>query len=214
MNNAEYFEKVSTEIEELKCIREAEKAIVARIIGQSLFKEDLFFCASADRNMNLIDGYIEMLNTRNLTCAGALLRLQMDNYMRTYAAFIAKNKKSVIDCMIKGGKISNQVDQDGNRMCDGYLKKVLCKFDSRFSDVYNQASGYIHLSNKAFYQTVKKCDNYTIEWQIGAPLPERHYHVLIEATQAFIHFTKLHNKMLTTVAESKQQFDALYVAQV
>lgn len=95
-------------------------------------------------------------------------------------------------------------------MADWYLKKVLCQFDSRFSDVYDQTSGYVHLSDKAFYQTVKSCDNYTIEWQIGTPLLERHNHVLIEAADAFIHFTQLHYKMLAAVAESKTRYDAAY----
>ena len=37
-----------------------------------------------------------MLKERNLTCAGVLLRMQMDNCMRTYAAFIAEDKKAIV----------------------------------------------------------------------------------------------------------------------
>lgn len=208
--NKEYFGLIATIIESLKHMREAGKEIAANIIGQSLLKEDLFFCASVDRNMNLTDGFIEMLNTRNLTCTGALLRLQMDNCIRTYAAFIAMDKNSVIDCLIHGGKISDQVDKNGNKMTDRYMKKELCKMDSRFADVYDQASGYIHLSDKAFYQTVKSCDNNIIEWQIGTPLLEKHNTVLLEAADAFVCYTRLHYKMLTAVAESKQSFDREY----
>lgn len=210
MTNDEYFDEITPKIESLSEIRKKGKDIAAGIIGQTLLREDLFFCASADRNMNLTDGFVEMLRTRNLTCAGALLRLQMDNCMRTYAAFIAKDRRSVIDCIITEGKISDQVDQNGKKMTDKHLKEVLCQFDSRFSAVYDQTSGYIHLSDKAFYQTVKSCDDYVIEWQIGMPLLERHNHVLVEATDAFIHFTRLHYKMLAAVAESKTRYDAAH----
>ena len=90
---------------------------------------------------------------------------------------------------------------------DGYLKRELSKVDTRFTDVYNQASGYIHLSEKAFYQTVVKVEDDSIEWQVGRELPEKRNSVLIEAADAFIHFVKLHFKMLEAVADSKRRVD-------
>ena len=157
--------------------------------------------------MNLIDGFTDMLRKRNLTCVGALLRLQMDNCMRSYAAFIAKDKETVIDCIISGDSINKQLSKDGTKMTDGYLKRELSKVDTRFADVYNQASGYIHLSEKAFYQTVVKVEDDSIEWQVGRELPEKRNSVLIEAADAFIHFVKLHFKMLEAVADSKRRVD-------
>lgn len=157
--------------------------------------------------MNLIDGFTDMLCKRNLTCVGALLRLQMDNCMRSYAAFLAQDKEVVIDCIINGDPINKQVSKDGKKMTDGYLKGELSKIDTRFADVYNQANGYIHLSSKAFYQTVVKVENNSIEWQVGRELPEKRNPVLIEAADAFIHFVKLHFKMLDAVADSKRRVD-------
>ena len=95
-----------------------------------------------------------MIQHRNLTCAGALLRLQMDNCMRTYATFLAQDKDAVIDCIISGSPINRQLSKEGKRLKDAYLKKELSIIDIEFANVYNQASGYIHLSEKAFYQTV------------------------------------------------------------
>ena len=189
-------------------LRKQGISLAKGIIGETLFKEDLFFCASADRSLNLIDGFADMLRKRNLTCVGALLRLQMDNCMRSYAAFIAKDKEAVIDCIIDGNPINKQVSKDGTKMTDGYLKGELSKIDTRFADVYNQASGYIHLSAKAFYQTIVKVENNSIEWQVGIELPEKRNPVLIEAADAFIHFVKLHFRMLEAVAKSKERFDS------
>ena len=93
-------------------------------------------------------------------------------------------------------------------MLDGYLKDEVAKIDPIFSKVYNNASGYVHLSEKAFYQTVDSCDNYEIGIQIGQPLPEKRNAPLLEATTAYIHFVNLHFKMLQAVVESKQRFDA------
>lgn len=207
MTNTDYFDMTEKRIVRLMELRKQGISLTKGIIGETLFKEDFFFCASADRCLNLIDGFTDMLRKRNLTCVGALLRLQMDNCMRSYAAFIAKDKETVIDCIISGDPINKQLSKDGTKMTDGYLKRELSKVDTRFADVYNQASGYIHLSEKAFYQTVVKVEDDSIEWQVGRELPEKRNPVLIEAADAFIHFVKLHFKMLEAVADSKRRVD-------
>lgn len=207
MTNTDYFDMIEKRIVRLMELRKQGISLTKGIIGETLFKEDFFFCASADRCLNLIDGFADMLRKRNLTCVGALLRLQMDNCMRSYAAFIAKDKETVIDCIISGDSINKQLSKDGTKMTDGYLKRELSKVDTRFADVYNQASGYIHLSEKAFYQTVVKVEDDSIEWQVGRELPEKRNPVLIEAADAFIHFVKLHFKMLEAVADSKRRVD-------
>lgn len=207
MTNTDYFDMTEKRIVRLMELRKQGISLTKGIIGETLFKEDFFFCASADRCLNLIDGFTDMLRKRNLTCVGALLRLQMDNCMRSYAAFIAKDKETVIDCIISGDSINKQLSKDGTKMTDGYLKRELSKVDTRFANVYNQASGYIHLSEKAFYQTVVKVEDDSIEWQVGRELPEKRNPVLIEAADAFIHFVKLHFKMLEAVADSKRRVD-------
>lgn len=210
MTNEEYFEVLTPKIEELNKLRENGKSIAAGIIGQSLLKEDFFFCAATDRCMHLIDGFSNMLHERNLTCAGALLRLQLDNCMRTYAAFIAEDKDAVIDCVISGNRIDKQKSKDGNLLKDVYLKNELSKIDNGFSIVYDNTSGYIHFSDRAFYQTVKSCDDNVIEWGVGTQLLEKFNPLLIEAADAFNHFVKLHFHILSAVVESKERFDREY----
>ena len=109
-----YAELVEKRIDQLRILRKRGQTIAEGIIGHSLMKEDLFFCAADDRALKLIDGFICMLRDRNLTCAGALLRLQMDNCMRTYAAFTAQDRNAVIDCIIDGTPINRQFSKDGN----------------------------------------------------------------------------------------------------
>lgn len=200
--------KLAAYIEQLQELRKEAVSLATGIIGETLCMDDLFFCASVDRCIRLIDGLIPMLRDRNLTCVGVLLRIQMDNCMRTYAAFIAEDRNAVIRCILDGTPIKSLKDAKGNKMLDGYLKDEVAKIDPIFSKVYNNASGYVHLSEKAFYQTVDSCDNYEIGIQIGQPLPEKRNAPLLEAATAYIHFVNLHFKMLQAVVESKQRFDA------
>ena len=212
MDNVAYFAELDARISEIKKLRGQCPIFAKGIIGQTLIKEDLFFCAALDRSVQLSEGFIVLLQERNLSCAGALLRLQMDNCMRTYAAFIAADKDAVIDCIIHGRKIRDQVDVDGKKMTDANLKKKMAAFNASFPAVYDQASGYVHFSDMAFYQTVVSIDDSTIEWQIGQALQERFNPLLLEAADAFIHFTKIHHKMLQAVVDSKQRYDAAHQA--
>ena len=208
MTNDEYLQKIAPKVETLTTLSIEALSLCQGIIGKNLTKEDFYFSASANRCINLITGFIDMLKTRNLTCAGVLLRMQMDNCIRTYAAFIAEDCDAVVDCIIQGGKVSNYKDKNGKKMSDGYLKDEISKMDSVFADVYDQASVYVHLSEKAFYQMVASCEDNKINLYAGPNLLERHNPILIEAAEAFIHFVKLHFKMLKAVAESKERFDA------
>lgn len=211
MTNAEYYQEIEELIATLQSLRREAIAISRGIIGETLTQDDLFFCAAADRCIRLIDGFIPMLQDRNLTCAGVLLRMQMDNCMRTYAAFIAEDRNAVVNCIIDGNPIKNLKDTNGKKMMNGYLKDEITKMDPLFAKVYDNASGYVHLSDKAFYQTVATCDNYAIGLGIGLPLPEKRNETLTEGAAAYIHFVKLQFKMLQAVVESKQRFDAAYI---
>lgn len=208
MTNEEYFKELDLKIDALKELRSQGIRLARGIMGENLTNIDLFFCASLDRCLHLLDGFVVMLRERNLTCAGALLRLQMDNCMRTYAAFIAKDRNAVADCLIDGTPIKHLEDENGKKMADWYLKEELTKIDPKFSHVYEQASGYIHLSAKAFYQTVKEIDDKGFTVQVGHQLPEKRNEPLLEGACAFTYYVGLHYKMLNAVCESKKRFDA------
>lgn len=210
LTNEEYFEKIVSPIEELRILNEEAKTLAVRIIGENLLKEDLCLCAMLDRSMRLTDGFIPMLEVRNLTCAGALLRLQMDNCLRLFAFFIANDKNEAVDCIIDGGVFNRLKDKDRKRMNDGYLREKLDKYDPGFSDIYKQASGFIHFSSKAFYQSVHTTGNYEISFQVGGAQPEKINLILLECIDAYIHYIKLFHSLMDIIAESKSEFDTNY----
>ena len=207
MTNDEYYCSIEEMKNQFKSLRKEGLEIFRGIIGRNLLDEDLFFIASLDRCLRLIDGMNNMLENRNLTCAGAILRLQMDNCMRTYAAYIAADRKKVVNCLLEGNPINKEKDINGKKLSDGHLKDEVSKLDDQFKTVYNQASGFIHLSEKAFYQTVADVDDGKITIQIGGDLPEKRNEPLIECAEAFLHFIKLHYSMLYPVVDSKTRFE-------
>ena len=207
MTNKEYYDILERIINQLNTYRKEGLEIFRGIIGENLCAEDLFFIASLDRCLRLIDGMNNMLENRNLTCAGAILRLQMDNCMRTYAAYIAADRKKVVNCLLEGNPINKEKDINGKKLSDGHLKDEVSKLDNQFKTVYDKASGFIHLSEKAFYQTIADVDDGKIIIQIGCDLPEKRNEPLIECKEAFLHFVKLHYRMLYPVVDSKTRFE-------
>ena len=207
MNNEEYNESLRERLHKLKELREAAKSVAKGIIGNTLYKEDLFFTSALDRSVALLDGIVDMLKVRNLMCVGILVRSQIDNCMRIFAAFIAEDKTAFMDGFLDGKRISDFKDDRGNKMKDVVLRERLEAYDSRISDVYKKSSGYIHLSDVAFYSSVCAKDNYRIEFSVGLPVREEANKILLEGSDAFIYYTLLEYRLLRAVVESKERVD-------
>ena len=207
MTNDEYYAALEERLQQLKECRKLAKNIAIGMIGDTLYMDDLFFSSALDKSVALLDGFVEMLKSRNLTCVGILIRSLLDICMRIFAAFIAQDKPGFIEGYLKGKRICDFRDDQGNMMRDYVLRERLATYDSRISDVYKKASGYVHFSDTAFYSSVRALDNYGIEFSIGLPLKEEANTTLLEGADAFIHYTFVEYRLLQAVVESKRHVD-------
>lgn len=195
-------------LEELKQLNENAIKIGEAIIGHTVLFVDLGLLSLLNRSLQLTDGFIAMVQERNLTCAAPLLRLMLDNCMRTYALYTAADRKEFIDALIDGKKISKLEDINGKPMQDWYLKSELNRIDSQFSTVYDNTSGYIHFSEKAFYQAVSAKNGNVIELQASHAFPEKLNPILIECVHAYIHFLKFFYWLIEGAADAKADFES------
>ena len=195
MDNIEYEKILNTRLNGVSLVRKELIGISKKIIGDSLYMEDLFFTSAIDRSVALLDGLASMLQLRNLTCAGIILRSQLDNCMRVFAAFIAEDRKKFIEDFMDGKKISQMKDNQGNKMTDVNLRKRLSQYDNQLDTVYQNSSGYVHLSNKAFFMstTIPEDKENTFEFKVGLPIKEKANPILLECLDAFMHYVKLQN---------------------
>ena len=183
MNNNSYLVKVQPYIEKIKECMEITKTIARGVIGENILDIDFCFCGMLDRSIRLADGFIPMIKNRNLTCAGALLRLQLDNCMRLYALYIANDERAVVNALLDGDKIDKLKDKKGNQMRDTYLKNEFGNIDSQLPIVYENTSGFIHFSAKAIYQSIYDCNDHTIKFQVGGELNEKRNETLIDTIE-------------------------------
>lgn len=154
MNNEKYLDELDGRLQVLNELRKRIIELSKAIIGDTLYKEDFFFTSAMDRSVVLLDGISEMIKNRNLACGGILLRSQIDNCMRIFAAFIAESQTDFIDGFFVGKKISDMKDNRGNKMKDYILRQRLAEYDAKLDLVYRNFSEYVHLAEKAFYSSV------------------------------------------------------------
>ena len=208
MDNQEFENIIAIELSELSLLNENAIKIARNVIGETLFKTDLYFCSMLNKSLKLTDGFIDLVKKRNLTCAGILLRANMDNCLRMYAMFIAEDPDVVIDYIITGKKIDSLKDKNGKRLKDWYLREQLEKYDNKFSEVYKNVSGYVHFSEKGFFQSVSALDReYTLAIQVSHKVPEKANEFIIECVKTYAHFLQFFYSMFKDIIRVKNDYD-------
>lgn len=210
MTNDEYFNEIETYFIKLREYREKSKSIAAGIIGENLTEDDLFFISALNRRVQFIDGIMNLLRTRNLTCTGIIVRTQLDNLMRVFAAFISEDRRSFIKETLSGTPIRNMKDNQNEKMTDANLKKRMSKYYPEIEEIYNKSSGYVHLSEVAFHEAFwterfEKEDK--IKFSVGLPPREKLNPILIECAEVFCHFTEIEYDFYQKIIDSKKFFD-------
>jgi hypothetical protein len=104
--------------------------------------------AALKRTLFLIEGFAQMIEDRNLVCAGALLRVQLDTALRFQAVFLVKEPREFADAILKGTRVDTLVDRQGKRLTDRRLVDSAATEFPWVKPVYEQASGYVHFSEK------------------------------------------------------------------
>lgn len=169
----------------------------------------MFFISALNRRVQFIDGIIDLLRSRNLTCAGIIVRTQLDNLMRVFAAFISKDRRLFIKETLSGKAIRNIKDNQNRKMTDFNLKKRMSEYYPEIEEIYNKSSGYVHLSETAFHQafwTEQSDGDYRIRFSVGLSPREELNPILIECAEVFCHFTEIEYGFYQKIIDSKKFF--------
>jgi len=123
----------------------------------SLYPLDFIGISASKRSMSLIGGFITMIRDRNFICAAPLLRLQLDNSLRFYAAFLVENPHELAMGFIEGKSIKDFKERGTNKkLTDSLLVERLAEHHPWITNVYKETSGYIHLSDKHLFNAMGK----------------------------------------------------------
>jgi hypothetical protein len=114
--------------------------------GGKMFTVDLIAAAAANRSLNLLSGFKAMIEARNLVCAVAILRLQLDTAMRFSALSLVDDPNSLAEQVLKGTPLRRVKDRNGAPMTDARLVEIFSLPAPWIRDVYDLGCDYVHLS--------------------------------------------------------------------
>lgn len=132
-------------------------------ISKVNFKEDIYpfdflILAALNRSLCLVSAFAALIETRNFIAAAPLIRLQLDNSLRLFAATLVDEPHEFAMQVLGGARIDRIKDKQGNRLTDKYLVTMLRVHEPWIESVYEEASGFIHLSEKHIFNALKMHD--------------------------------------------------------
>jgi hypothetical protein len=159
---------------------------------------DLYANGAINRSLALSAGFQSLVEQRNILCAGALLRLQIDTAIRFYAAFIVDDPHSFAMEVLKGVAVRELKDQSGQFMTDAYLVKCLKPQYDWIDRVYETTSGYIHMSDVHIASTFDGInhENRSVGISIGWEDTKQPESLYLEAIAAFCAATDMFARYL------------------
>lgn len=116
--------------------------------GGNFFPVDIYASGIIKRSLSITEGFSSLCLDKNYLCAGALLRLQIDNCIRFYAVFIVDDPHDFCTKVLAGKHVRKLKDKNGKPMTDHYLIENLNKEFDWLERVYDSTSGYIHFSDR------------------------------------------------------------------
>jgi hypothetical protein len=168
---------------------------MAQAYGGAFYGMDLLAYGALNRSKAHLAGFAQMIRARNLVCAGAVLRLQLDTALRFSAAWLVPDPHAFAFEVLRGTRVRDLADRAGRKMTDAYLVQSLSRQFDWVSRVYERTSGYVHLSDVHLLSAISAADEEGDERilklkisEIDKPLPSALY---IEAIDAFAESTRV-----------------------
>jgi hypothetical protein len=117
---------------------------------------DLIAIGAMKRSLMLTQGFLSMLRAGNYLCAGPLLRMQVDNILRLYAASLFPSGSDTLKAFLDDRPLSKLKAPDGAPLTDKELAVRVGKIYPWLPAVYTTTSGFVHFSRAAIMSAVEE----------------------------------------------------------
>lgn len=128
--------------------------------GES-FLVDLIFVGAIKRSLSLGHGMIAMINTKNMMCARAIVRMQIDTVSRILAYTYVNDPETMAREIIAGKPLNKFKTREGELLRDAFLIDRMALSYPWVREVYKRTSGEVHFSEKQFFASVQATDDET-----------------------------------------------------
>jgi hypothetical protein len=157
-----------------ECIRRLRDRIRLHLeAGEAIFHAsgkltipDMLAAVVLNRSIALIGGFCDLI-PKNYVCAAPLVRLQLDNVLRFSALWLVSDSQDFVTKVLEGNQIKKLRDRDGQRMTDRNLVDKMKARHPGVEQVYDDACGYVHLSDAHLFHTFTMTGERSMRMEIG-----------------------------------------------
>jgi hypothetical protein len=121
----------------------------------AIFPVDLVANGAVKRSVSQSSALRMLVESWNLLCARALVRMQIDTALRFSALWLVEKPHDLARQILKRQRIDKIKDRDGKLMRDAYLIEKLAPAHAWLPAVYQNTSGYIHFSGEHLFSPME-----------------------------------------------------------
>jgi hypothetical protein len=133
-----------------------------------------------------------MIDDRNYIVSAVILRSHIDTLFRVFGMTLTQDPLKSCEDVFKGVRFDSLTDKSGKKLKDFYLKEQIGKIHAWIPTVYENSSGFVHMSEKNIFASIEHIGN---DDQVGlavgyggSHLPDE---VFEEVAAAFTHVSKI-----------------------
>jgi hypothetical protein len=185
--------------------------LLTQAMGTDLYTLDFFLIAALNRSFCLLRGFCDLLESSNFISAAPLVRLQLDNCLRIFAISLVADPNKFASDVLGGKSVRNIKDATNCPMRDNYLCNELSKQFPWVQNVYDETSGFVHLSEKHIFNSLKidSTDEHLVSLKISDQdkfVPDSAY---MEAIEVFEKITELFLSLFYTEIQARANFNKI-----
>ena len=126
------------------------------------FRSDWFVLGAAKRAITLSASIFMLVDTNHGIGALTLCRPHLDTLLRLHSLWLTNDPHGLVDAVFEGKRLEKLKDRDGKQLRDTYLVDQLESAGLPWvRSVYQQTSGYVHLSDASMFQIFTDFDDET-----------------------------------------------------
>ncbi|WP_374500048.1 hypothetical protein [Pseudoxanthomonas sp.] len=152
-----------------------------------LFALDLLAVAALNRSLSNCSAFTQLARSRNYLVSAALVRLQLDTFLRFFASYLVASPHDFASAVLAGTEVRKIKDRSGALMTDRHLAESAAPSFPWVPSVYKATSGFIHLSDKHIFGAIERVqDDGALSMLIGSGSDRFPAELWTEMTEGFI----------------------------
>jgi len=154
--------KTLASIDKLRKLRENLPSLGSETMhagSMSMYPMDLVIIGIVKRCLSTTSALEKLVLEWNMTCARAVLRMQLDTVLRLSAFWLSPDLQKMAMDVMGGKQINKMKDGDNCKMTDLYLSRKLGERFDWIPRVYKYTSGYIHFSERHLFDPIREIND-------------------------------------------------------